>query len=129
VPDSIDNSYIREPIANPCGSLLEVQNSSGGTDEGSRTIHLKHFSVRQYFLSNAPGQGEHITDNARLGVLVETIDNAKLSVLCLHYINYRTVWEEESSKNSGPVITTFEITPPVSGIGMQPSVYHSKMLF
>ncbi|KAH8748270.1 hypothetical protein F5883DRAFT_372416, partial [Diaporthe sp. PMI_573] len=37
MPDSIDDNYIREAIANPCGSLLEVRNSSGDTDEGSRT--------------------------------------------------------------------------------------------
>jgi hypothetical protein len=52
MPDSIDDNYIREAIVNPCGLLLEVQNSSGGTKEGLRTIYLKHFSVRQYFLSN-----------------------------------------------------------------------------
>ncbi|KAH8748455.1 hypothetical protein F5883DRAFT_379655, partial [Diaporthe sp. PMI_573] len=105
MPDSIDDNYIREAIVNPCGSLLEVRNSSGGTDEGSRTIHLKHFSVRKYFLSNAWEQGEYIAANARLGIFNETVDNAKLSVLCLHYINYRTVWGDELSKDLSPVMT------------------------
>ncbi|KAH8745792.1 hypothetical protein F5883DRAFT_393257, partial [Diaporthe sp. PMI_573] len=94
MPDSIDDNYIREAIVNPCGSLLEVRNSLRETGEGSRTIHLKHFSVRQYFLSNGLGQGESITANARLWALNESIDNCRLSILCIHYINYQTVWED-----------------------------------
>jgi hypothetical protein len=107
MPDSIDDNYIREAIVNPCGSLLEVRNSLRGTGEGSRTIHLKHFSVRQYFLSNGLGQGESITANARLWALNESIDNCRLSILCIHYINYQTVWEDELSPKSSAVMTTF----------------------
>jgi hypothetical protein len=107
MPDTIDDHYIREAIINPCGSLLEVRNSSHGTNEGLRTIHLKHFSVRQYFLSNTSGQGESITANARLWAWNTTIDNTRLSILCIHYINYQTVWKEESSVKSSAVMTTF----------------------
>ncbi|KAJ0100742.1 hypothetical protein J7T55_014281 [Diaporthe amygdali] len=84
MPDSVDDYYIKEAITNLCGSLVEVRNSSGRTDEGSRTIHLAHFSVRQYFLSNASRHGESTTAREHLGVLNPMEDDAELGVLCLH---------------------------------------------
>ncbi len=57
LPDTIDEEYIDDEILGLCGSLVEVRSASTTTSVGARTIHLTHFSVKQFFLSNIPRTG------------------------------------------------------------------------
>ena len=66
LPDAVDEDYISSEILGPCGSLLETQKTAPTQDLGSMTIHLAHFSVRQYIICNMPAQGRMLMVNERL---------------------------------------------------------------
>ncbi|KAH6664589.1 ankyrin-1 [Halenospora varia] len=53
-PDAIDEEYVRDEILGLCGSLIETQKAVAKQDLGFITIHLAHFSVKQYILCNMP---------------------------------------------------------------------------
>ncbi|KAK3934988.1 ankyrin repeat-containing domain protein [Diplogelasinospora grovesii] len=57
IPNIIDEDFVGSGIIGLCGSLLKVRSNSSEPDIGHRTVHLAHFSVRQYFVSkmSAPG--------------------------------------------------------------------------
>jgi len=93
LPEAIDEYYISTEIQGLCGSLLETRKAAEKQDLGSMTIHLAHFSVKQYILCNLPVQGELIV-NERLRVSSETFQSNILAKLCLRYLNYQIVWRE-----------------------------------
>ncbi|KAH8756773.1 hypothetical protein F5883DRAFT_385939, partial [Diaporthe sp. PMI_573] len=65
LPDAVDDDYIDSEIVGLCGPLLEVRSQHSDTSAGLRTVHLTHFSVKQYLLSNLPTPG-WIRENERL---------------------------------------------------------------
>ncbi|KAI8689143.1 hypothetical protein NCS55_00170400 [Fusarium keratoplasticum] len=48
LPDAVDDDYVNSEIVGLCGPLLEVRNDPADPSLGRRTVHLPHFSVRQY---------------------------------------------------------------------------------
>ncbi|KAL6406010.1 hypothetical protein AUP68_10568 [Ilyonectria robusta] len=52
LPDAVDDDYINSGIVGLCGPLLEVRSQHSDTSAGLRTVHLTHFSVKQYLLSS-----------------------------------------------------------------------------
>lgn len=54
LPDSIDDDYIDSEIVNLCGSLLEVRGQQSDTPVNLRTVHLTHFSAKQYLNYHLP---------------------------------------------------------------------------
>ncbi|EXA29684.1 hypothetical protein FOVG_18851 [Fusarium oxysporum f. sp. pisi HDV247] len=56
-PDAVDDEYIKSEVIGLCGPILEVRKGSPGSSPGRRTVHLPHFSVRQYLLCNLPTPG------------------------------------------------------------------------
>lgn len=50
MPEPIDEDYINSGIEDLCGSLLEVRRNISEPHEGLKTVHLTHFSVREYYL-------------------------------------------------------------------------------
>ncbi|KAF4953952.1 hypothetical protein FGADI_5601 [Fusarium gaditjirri] len=53
-PENFDDYYIRTEIVGLCGPLLEVQDHSKYPSPGWRTLHIPHFSVRQYLIEHLP---------------------------------------------------------------------------
>ena len=94
LPDAIDDDYISTELQGLCGSLLEIRKAAAKEDLGSMTIHLAHFSVKQYVLCNLPLQGELLILNERLRTSSETSQSNMLAKLCLRYLNFRAVWRE-----------------------------------
>ncbi|KAE8137940.1 hypothetical protein BDV38DRAFT_270964 [Aspergillus pseudotamarii] len=52
LPDSIDEDYVTTEIVDLCGSLLEVRDPQDKRDARLKTVHLAHFSVKEYLLRN-----------------------------------------------------------------------------
>ncbi|KAK7402477.1 hypothetical protein QQX98_011778 [Neonectria punicea] len=92
LPDAVDDDYIDSGIVGLCGPLLEVRSQDSDTSAGLRTVHLTHFSVKQYLLCNLPTPG-WIRENERLR---DEYQNTFLAKACLHYINFLRVWQEGS---------------------------------
>jgi hypothetical protein len=91
--DEIDDEYINKKILRPCGSLLEVRDTQSVLLAGLKTVHLAHFSVKQYFLCNPPKQGYLLVVNENIRSTNEVFEYSELAKLCLLYINYPRVWE------------------------------------
>ncbi|KAH7144327.1 ankyrin-1, partial [Dactylonectria estremocensis] len=94
LPDSVDEEYIDNEILGPCGSLLEVREISSETCDPSRTVHLAHFSIKQYFLTHTSTRGRLLLSNHNFQCSNDALENARLASLCLSYVNYRGVWKD-----------------------------------
>ncbi|KXH34917.1 hypothetical protein CSIM01_01953 [Colletotrichum simmondsii] len=91
LPDEIDDNFIECEIQSPCGSLLEIRDTCLDSELGLKTVHLTHFSVKQYFLCHTSAQGLSLSNDSRLSNQV--LQNNKLAKLCLRYINSRHFWD------------------------------------
>jgi hypothetical protein len=87
-PDAVDDEYIKSEVIGLCGPLLEVRKGSTGTFPGRQTVHLSHFSVRQYLLCNLPTPGWIYHENT-LQTYQEKLQNTLLAKACLQYIRLR----------------------------------------
>ena len=108
LPDAIDEDYVSSEILGLCGSLLETRKVAPKQDLGSMTIHLAHFSVKQYILCNMPAQGGLLMVNERLRASNETFQSNVLAKLCLRYLNFQNVWQASFKLQSGPVKQAFQ---------------------
>ncbi|RYP59586.1 hypothetical protein DL769_008467 [Monosporascus sp. CRB-8-3] len=107
LPDSIDEDYIDSEILGLCGSLLEVRNTPSEPSAGLRTVHLTHFSAKQYLLCNLPAQEKLLLANESLRASNETFESTRLAKLCLRYINFRRVWQGTLREDTGPLGMSF----------------------
>ncbi|VUC30448.1 unnamed protein product [Clonostachys rosea] len=91
-PDEIDDDYIETEITGLCGTLLEVRSSSTNSVPGDQTLHIPHFSVREYLLSRLPTP-LCIEKNGILNASHERIHHTLLAKTCLQYISLTQVWD------------------------------------
>lgn len=98
LPDSIDDVYIRSEIIDLCGSLVETRGEESNPDLGSLTIHLTHFSVRQYILCHMLVSTGQLIMNERLRKMNEAVENNTLTKTCLRYLNSQQVWEAQAQE-------------------------------
>jgi ankyrin repeat protein len=100
LPDSIDDIYIKTEILDLCGSLIETRpGSTAGL--GDSTIHLTHFSVRQYILCHMPVHPAQLVANEQLWSSNESIQSNILAKACLRYLNLDQVWKESQGELDG----------------------------
>ncbi|KAI3579751.1 ankyrin repeat-containing domain protein, partial [Fusarium oxysporum f. sp. albedinis] len=92
LPDAVDDHYVNTEIVGLCGPLVEVRNASSNRFAGQRTVHLPHFSVKQYLLYHLPTPG-WILRNSNLHTSCERFQNTVLAKACLQYISLRQVWD------------------------------------
>ncbi|RSL58329.1 hypothetical protein CEP51_014090 [Fusarium floridanum] len=83
LPDAVDDDYVDSEIIGLCGPLLEVRNDPADPSVGRRTIHLPHFTVRQFLLRQLPTP-DWIQQNDRLQISYEK------------YVSLRQVWGDGS---------------------------------
>ncbi|KAH6676757.1 hypothetical protein B0J14DRAFT_360351 [Halenospora varia] len=107
LPDAIDEDYVSSEILGLCGSLLETRKAAPNQDLGSMTIHLAHFSVKQYILCNMPAQRGLLIANERLHGSSEAFQSNVLAKLCLRYLNFQSVWQESLQLQNGLVKRPF----------------------
>ncbi|KAJ4146963.1 hypothetical protein LMH87_001516 [Akanthomyces muscarius] len=101
MPDSIDQDYVDGEIRRLCGSLVEIRSAPLDPIVGSQTVHLAHFSVKEFFVSRVTAGENVVVANERLRNSNEATQNSVLALMCLRYVNFRTVWlgqDEESDK-------------------------------
>ncbi|RKL08561.1 hypothetical protein BFJ70_g16793 [Fusarium oxysporum] len=95
LPDAVDNDYVDSEIIGLCGPLLEVKNDPTDPSVGRRTVHLPHFTVRQFLLRQLPTP-DWIQQNSRLQISHEKVQNTVLAKACLQYVSLRQVWGDGS---------------------------------
>ncbi|KAK7757566.1 hypothetical protein SLS62_000581 [Diatrype stigma] len=98
LPDCVDDIYIRSEIIELCGSLVETRGEESNSDLGSLTIHLTHFSVRQYISCHMLTSTGQLIMNERLRLMNEAVENNTLAKTCLRYLNSQQVWEAQSQE-------------------------------
>jgi ankyrin repeat protein len=100
----IDDHYVNSGFVNLCGSLIETRGDPA-QDPASRTVHLVHFSARQYVLQHIPTPKGSALDIS----LSEAVNNNELASICLRYLCSSRVWEvpliQENSIISRPFRT------------------------
>ncbi|CAH0057547.1 unnamed protein product [Clonostachys solani] len=97
LPDSVDDDYVNTEISGLCGPLLEVRSKSEDQQPQLRTIHIAHFSIREYLICKLPIK--NLGSNESLRVSNERAHRSFLSRLCLKYITCRSTWNDTGSTN------------------------------
>lgn len=92
LPDEIDDDYIDTEILGLCSPLLEVRTQPAYASADQRTIHLAHFTVKQYLLYSLPIKA--LSANERLRQAHERRHNTILARFCLIYMQYQQVYRD-----------------------------------
>ena len=94
LPDCIDQDYINDEVLGLCGSLFQLRDKTSGGAVGLRTVHLAHFTVKQFLLLNLPSV-TNIPNVQQLQTSYEAAENLRLARLCLLHVTYSRTWEEQ----------------------------------
>ncbi|KAJ3542835.1 hypothetical protein NM208_g3888 [Fusarium decemcellulare] len=94
LPDAVDDDYIKTEIVGLCGPLVEVKVHPDSDFIGHRTVHITHFSVRQYLLGRLPIPS-WIQQNHQLQSFYEKSHHTVLAKACLQYLSLLQVWEDQ----------------------------------
>lgn len=83
LPDNVDRDFVDEQITGLRGSLLEIRSSNVNKIQSleSGTIHLAHFSVKEYLLAMIPDESTIFSGY--------NSPNGRLAKLCLRYLTVR----------------------------------------
>lgn len=73
LPDAIDEDYIKTEIVDLCASLLETRATDTATSLGAKTLHLTHFTVRQYLLDHLPISGTQLIAESRAAAKMQDL--------------------------------------------------------
>lgn len=107
VPDSIDEDYINTEITELCGSLLELRDPQGNGDPRCKTLHLTHFSVKEYMLRNIPTQRSALQLNASLTQSTDAIESMVLARKCIRFVNCKEAWPGTVTVEAEDVLGAF----------------------
>ncbi|KAF5007164.1 hypothetical protein FDECE_6474 [Fusarium decemcellulare] len=99
LPDAVDEDYIKTEIVGLCGPLVEVKVHPDSDFIGHRTVHITHFSVRQYLLSRLPIPS-WVQQNHQLQSFYEKSHHTVLAKACLQYLSLLQVWEDQVNQRS-----------------------------
>ncbi|KAI0405817.1 hypothetical protein F4802DRAFT_606591 [Xylaria palmicola] len=109
LPDSVDPDYIRTEILDLCASLVEIRPGST-SDLGNSTVHLTHFSVKQYIICHMSTYPTELMANEQLRSLNEDIQNNIIAKICLRYLNYERTWGKmQPEDNVNTAIQAFRV--------------------
>lgn len=92
LPCALDDDYINNEVIGLCGSLVEVRGDAS-QEIRARTIHLTHFSVKQFLLV-------HLIHTQVPKSLGETRQHSLLARACLRYVNFESVWAETNDEEA-----------------------------
>ena len=91
LPDQIDHSYLRDELINLCASFIEIRALSPEDEMGSWVVHLKHFSIRQFLLTE--NAYEMLSDSPLSLSSDPGFRNNDLAMYCLRYLQHELVLE------------------------------------
>ncbi|KAK4173963.1 hypothetical protein QBC36DRAFT_313395 [Triangularia setosa] len=100
LPDTVDDDYIENEIRKLCSLLLEIRNSHPESTLGSQTVHLAHFTIRQFLVGRLPIRD--IWQNVGLRASNEQIQHTILARPCLWYVQSRQTWEDGANVHGSP---------------------------
>ena len=91
LPDALDEAYVDGQIIGICASLVEKHESATMQSLDTMTIHLTHFSVKEYVLWKMSSS----SPRDMVGMLrsSEAIQHNQLAKICLRYLNFKNVWQ------------------------------------
>ncbi|KAF5642273.1 ankyrin [Fusarium tjaetaba] len=98
-PEDVDDEYITGEILGLCGPLVEVHYDEEDPSPGYRTLHIPHFSVRQYLVQHLPApiwmQPRDIINMER-----EMIHHTVIARACVQYLSLSQVWDEDDQPDN-----------------------------
>jgi ankyrin repeat protein len=95
LPDAIDDVFIDRQILGLCMSLLEIRDAAKAR---LRTVHLTHFSVKEFLLQVMPSCGKHLLANETLQASNDARENHLLAKMSLLYLSYHRVWRQSTTE-------------------------------
>lgn len=108
LPDSIDQEYLQTEIVGLCASLLEIRDTAPqGSPIGRRTVHLIHFSVREYLVNRMQQHEDVLAKKRLLNTSFEARQAAELAKVCLWYLQDPAVWRQAGSNHGAVPIGAF----------------------
>lgn len=96
LPDNIDQDYIDDEITGLCNSLLEIRSTYSKQPLSFRTIHLIHFSVKQFLLFTTATTNRFTIDDMAFSDQIS--QNNHLAGICLRYLSYEITLPHHSSR-------------------------------
>ncbi|XEV07499.1 hypothetical protein FSHL1_012786 [Fusarium sambucinum] len=94
LPDKIDDDYVETEIVGLCAPVIQMihrrEKESTDNSVGMQTVHLAHFSVKQFLLSQLPATGTMKANES----LTSQYQHTLLATACLRYINFRYAWDD-----------------------------------
>ncbi|VUC27307.1 unnamed protein product [Clonostachys rosea] len=91
LPDEIDDDFIESEILDQCGPLLEIRKASLDQPAESRTVHIPHFSVKE-FLIPILSESSSLHFDSAIQQSYEKQQNTALAICCLQFISLKDVW-------------------------------------
>jgi ankyrin repeat protein len=103
LPDKLDKYYVDDQIVDVCRALVVVRGASvppasqtvsseAAPPLAHATIHLAHFSVREFLLASAPPL--HLSGINNVPFSDPAAHNNHLAMLCLQYLQYKKTWTD-----------------------------------
>ncbi|KAF5604127.1 ankyrin [Fusarium subglutinans] len=93
-PENVDDEYIAGEILGLCGPLVEVHDHETYSFPGSRTLHIPHFSVREYLIKHLPGP-IWMQPKTIINIEREIIHHTAIARACIQYLSLPQVWDED----------------------------------
>jgi ankyrin repeat protein len=93
-PENVDDEYVRTEILGLCGPLVEVHDYPEDSSPGNRTLHIPHFSVRQYLVKHLPAPA-WMQANDILHREHEMVHHTAIARACVQYLSLPQVWERD----------------------------------
>jgi ankyrin repeat protein len=83
----IDEEYVQQSITALCGSLVDIRSAENPSEIQNSTVHLAHFSVKEYLQSCSIFSSEH--PEVFQSLKHHNINHGLLAVSCLTYLSAR----------------------------------------
>ncbi|KNB17148.1 hypothetical protein FOXG_21874 [Fusarium oxysporum f. sp. lycopersici 4287] len=93
-PERVKDKYIRTEVIGLCGPLLEVHDHPQHPSPRNRTLHIPHFSVRQYLVENLPAPA-WMQANDVLNKKYESLHHTAIARACVQYLSLPQIWEKD----------------------------------
>lgn len=99
MPDSIDQDYVDGEILGLCGSLIEIRDATSDSNVDSMTVHLAHFSVKEFFVSRISATEGTVLNKEHFFNSNEVVQNGILAISCLRYLKLRGIWQDDDEQS------------------------------
>ncbi|CVL06326.1 related to ankyrin [Fusarium mangiferae] len=92
-PENIDDEYVAGEILGLCGPFAEIHDDEGGPLPAYATLHVPHFSVRQYLIKHLPAP-MWMQPKDLISKEGEIIHHTAIARACILYLSLPQVWDD-----------------------------------